>query len=153
MCGPRALRARRARLFAGRLVGLPDNARDFLPVDLEIQSHADPSVDAYIRRHEEARWRLGDHHALESERRFAPHCDAAVAMVIVDEHREHLALHSKGRRPPASFSVAPGRARQSFRSLSIGLVRGIPRPRRSGATRPLDTIARGSSDRLGSRCC
>src|SRR5208282_3427285 len=95
--GPGLLRARRTRrrLFGCHLITLLDDAGDFLPVHLEVESHPDPSVDADIRRHEETLRGDADDHTLESQRRLAPHRDAPVAVMVVGVHREHSAAHSK----------------------------------------------------------
>src|SRR5437762_3159140 len=78
-------------------VGVGQDAGDFVPVDVDVEAHAEPAPVAHIGRPEEALGLLGDEFGLYAGRRRAPDAEDPVAVMVVDEHGDRLAIpHEPG---------------------------------------------------------
>src|SRR5258708_6931725 len=79
-----------------------------LPVIDVVHDDPDPSLDAHIGRYEELLRICPDQDFLRAWRRVAPKRDAAVIVMVVCKHREHLLADAECR-------LAPGFLLEGFR--------------------------------------
>jgi len=105
-------------------VAAPDQSGDLVPVRFAVETHADPSLVADVRGHEEPLGIGPDQHHLAAGRRLAPQRDAPVATLL---HGEDPLAHPEGR-------IAPGLLLHRFGQSQADRAQALDRRSRHDAT-------------------
>src|SRR4051812_29850428 len=120
---------RRGALLLGCSICLFEDCRDGAVGQRRVQVDADPAADADVWRDEEVLGVGGDEIVLRTGRRVAPDGDAAIAVMIVREHREQLAVHAPRRLAPGKLLLGVRHAEADFADESKDLLRMTKRLR------------------------
>ena len=78
-------------------MSLLEQIRDHGPSQSAVETNAEPSARANVRRPEEVLRIGGDELLLHAGRRIAPDGDVAAAVMVVVDHDEHLLAHEERR--------------------------------------------------------
>ena len=113
----RFYRARRfvaAAFLLGRSIRLFEDRGQRAFRQRRVHVDADPAADADVGRDEEVLGIGGDEILLRAERRVAPDGDAAVAVMVVREHREEFAVDAPRRLAPRDLLLGVRHAEADF---------------------------------------
>ena len=113
-----------------RLLLVLDQVRDDVPVDLDVEVHAEPAAVADVGRAEVALRRLGDQRLLHVGARRAPEGHAVVVMLVREHHEGLLAADEPGRFAVAQafghLGQRQAEAAQVFECVHPDILRHVP---------------------------